>query len=308
MSLQQEVDSILQDQPSGGNGEPDSVFELAAREAENIARASGMSLKDICTAVEGALNRNDLLEALAHFNSLMHIFLEISSDDMQQSVLDTLGALPSSEHFRALLNTHQSLPEVIRAYKSLVAKDLGDSIRRREDFLRASQIQDGELLDSLLPQLSTKEVVGLGQEKPAPLGGGEGSPLPRKRGLASVTEVEDMPRIPKKKKSAIPALADVEIADSSSNTGLSPKKTLRTRERLRAGLHDPRGLLNLVGSSTNELERTKKLELLKSAGFCFDEKIVMLPFRRNLVRPHGGWTWDWEVMLKGTPFYSVKRS
>ena len=53
MSLEQDVDGILQDQPSGGNGEPDPVLELAAREAANIARASGMSLKDICTAVEG---------------------------------------------------------------------------------------------------------------------------------------------------------------------------------------------------------------------------------------------------------------
>ena len=41
------MDNILQDQPSGGNGEPDPVLELAAREAANIARASGMSLKDI---------------------------------------------------------------------------------------------------------------------------------------------------------------------------------------------------------------------------------------------------------------------
>ena len=48
----------------------------------------------------------------------------------------------------------------------------------------------------------------------------------------------------------------------------SPSKNniLLTREKLRAGLHDPKRLLDLVGSSTNALERTKKLELLKSSG------------------------------------------
>ena len=81
-----------------------------------------------------------------------------------------------------------------------------------------------------------------------------------------------MLRIPKKKRSVIPALASVGVVSGTDSTGLSGKKVLMTRERLRAGLHDPKGLLNLVGSSTDALERTKKLELLKSAGFCFDGK------------------------------------
>ena len=33
------------------------------------------------------------------------------------------------------------------------------------------------------------------------------------------------------------------------------------------GLHDPKGLLDLVGYTTNALERTKRLELLKTSGF-----------------------------------------
>ena len=44
-----------------------------------------------------------------------------------------------------------------------------------------------------------------------------------------------------------------------------------TREKLRSGIHDPRGLLSMVSSSTNALERAKKLEILKSAGFVFNE-------------------------------------
>ena len=39
-----------------------------------------------------------------------------------------------------------------------------------------------------------------------------------------------------------------------------------TRERLRAEQHDPKGLLDLVRTTTSAQEHTKKLELLKSAG------------------------------------------
>ena len=42
--------------------------------------------------------------------------------------------------------------------------------------------------------------------------------------------------------------------------------------KLRAGTNDPKGLLNLVGSSTNALERTKKIELLKTSGFLFNKQ------------------------------------
>ena len=54
--------------------------------------------------------------------------------------------------------------------------------------------------------------------------------------------------------------------------GTSKKRTLLTREKLRAGMHDPRGLLDLAGPSTNALDRTKKLELLKSADYDFNNK------------------------------------
>ena len=63
-----------------------------------------------------------------------------------------------------------------------------------------------------------------------------------------------------------------------------------TREKLRAGLHDARGLLDLAGPSTHALERTKKLELLKSAGFLsrfqgassFSDKLVAAALRLDL--------------------------
>ena len=50
---------------------------------------------------------------------------------------------------------------------------------------------------------------------------------------------------------------------------------LVTRQKLRAGLDDPRGLLNLATSSTNALERTKQLELLKSSGWLQNQRSGM---------------------------------
>jgi len=45
-------------------------------------------------------------------------------------------------------------------------------------------------------------------------------------------------------------------------------KVLLTHQMLRAGLN-PKGLLNMVGSSTSALDQTKRLELLEGAGMSF---------------------------------------
>ena len=85
--------------------------------------------------------------------------------------------------------------------------------------------------------------------------------LPAKRGISEVTELPQTAM----KRSKIPALASInQVAEALA--GASSKKALVTREKPRAGMHDPKGLLNLVGSSTDALERTKRLELLKTAG------------------------------------------
>ena len=46
----------------------------------------------------------------------------------------------------------------------------------------------------------------------------------------------------------------------------------KNREKLRAGINHPTGLLNHVDSSTNALQRTKKLELLKTSGFLLNKQ------------------------------------
>ena len=63
-----------------------------------------------------------------------------------------------------------------------------------------------------------------------------------------------------------------QVIDEDGVGGSSQKRALMTRERLRAGEHDPRGLLDLVSTSTSALERTKRLELLKAAGFILSAK------------------------------------
>ena len=74
------------------------------------------------------------------------------------------------------------------------------------------------------------------------------------------------------KMSSVPALASLSRMQQLIDQGsVSKKQALLTREKLRSGLHDPRGLLQMVDSSTNALERAKKREILKSAGFVFDQ-------------------------------------
>ena len=66
-------------------------------------------------------------------------------------------------------------------------------------------------------------------------------------------------------------MASVEkISADDGIGGASKHRALMTRERLRAGQHDPKGLLDLVNTSTSALEHAKKLELRKSAGFIFN--------------------------------------
>ena len=62
------------------------------------------------------------------------------------------------------------------------------------------------------------------------------------------------------------------VSDEVGSSAPSKKNLLLTREKLRAGLVDPKGLLNLVDSSTNALEHTKKLELLKTSGMLVNAR------------------------------------
>ena len=70
----------------------------------------------------------------------------------------------------------------------------------------------------------------------------------------------------------------------------SSKRTLFTREKLRAGEHDPKGLLDLVSTSASALEHTKKLELLKASGYILTSKNKLLKLRNLMLQLH---VWNW---------------
>ena len=92
----------------------------------------------------------------------------------------------------------------------------------------------------------------------------------RKRGTSELLGDADPTTMPAKKRSQIPALnvlSSLAVTDDTESTG---KKRLLTRERLRSGLHHPKGLLDLAGPSTSALDRTKNLELLNGEGYDFN--------------------------------------
>ena len=87
----------------------------------------------------------------------------------------------------------------------------------------------------------------------------------RKRGFSSIAGLSKFsPEV------SFPPLASVARIQEFVGHGCANKKqALLAREKLRAGLHDPKGLLKMVGCSTNALERAKKMEILKSSGLMF---------------------------------------
>ena len=243
----QVVDNILSE------SDPAKVLEMAISEVKRIFSATGESLAVVCTAVENASSRVTLEEALKRFNRVLHVFLGLSRAGLEESaVLNAVGSLLPSGRFKDLLTDLASLPEALSAYKTSVVKDLAANLRRKADLFESYRLQDCALLDTLLPEPTFKE---------APK---------QKRGISEVIE-DDVPPPSLKRSRTIPALASVGLVSGSGDTFLSAKKTLLTRERLRAGLHDPKGLLNLVAPSSDALERATQLELMKSAGVCFDD-------------------------------------
>ena len=140
---------------------------------------------------------------------------------------------------------------------------LADTIRAQEARSQFDNKQDDELLLRLLPE-PTSPLSDLEQG----LGNGGANPdvsAPyRKRGFADNSSNPVL--------GSSPTLASfARMQDLVEHGCVSKKQALLTREKLRAGMHDPRGLLKMVGSSTNALERAKKMEILKSAGFMFGD-------------------------------------
>ena len=131
--------------------------------------------------------------------------------------------LPMGERFKTLVLSSATLSEAASAYKRSLVQDLAAVLKRRESQVFLDDQKDDKLFAELMPDKeSAVSVVDF-------------SPEARKR---TASEALALGKIPKKSK--IPALASFSaISDICDDRGTSKKRVLLTREKLRAGMHDP---------------------------------------------------------------------
>ena len=183
-------------------------------------------------------------------------------------IKEAICSLQVSQRLETLLGSAASVPDAVKAYKTGVLQDLAATLRRNVLRTNLDEEKDDVLFSRFLPEPSSHESDGgvpMRADAPSqtvPPAFGQNS---LKRPASAIAVEEVLAKIPKR--SSIPALAALERVPGGGGDGMPAKKhVLLTRQKLRAGLHDPKGLLSLVDSSTNALERTKRLELLKSSG------------------------------------------
>ena len=266
MSAEQEVTKLL----SGARDDLASKalvnLNLAKQEVIGMLSATSSSVLQLCTNIESARSKEEVKAAFTQFNSIIRIFLKAAPNAQHESLVrDTHCYVGLSDRLSLLLQSAASVPEALAQYKTLVVTDLAEVLRVEATLSHLDDEKDGKLLLRLLPQPSPPHVeeaklVGDATKSVAAV-----DRPSRKRGFSDIAVLSSIP-----KKSTIPALASITRMQELVDLGCASKKqALLTREKLRSGIHDPRGLLSMVGSSTNALERGKKLELLKSAGFGF---------------------------------------
>ena len=271
MSVEQEIAEIMTEVANDPLAKAKENIALALQEVTQLMALTNDSLYGICMEAEGSTNRGDLKVAFKRFNGVMRIFLGAAPGASYDLLTrEAIESVRLSSRLSNHLGTAASVRDAIRDYKTGILQGLAVSIRRREARERHDDELDDELFSRFLPEpvspVSEAERMPMEEEDPSVLRSGEGSPS-RKRSFSAMGELAKIP-----KKSKVPELASVARVESERVDEGSSKKVLLTREKLRAGLHDKKGLLDLIGPSTNALERTKKLELLKSAGLLFDSK------------------------------------
>ena len=160
-----------------------------------------------------------------------------------------------SSRLSGFLSSANTVYDAITLWKKDVIRDLAVDIRRREVLARRyDSIDDALFADAFADAAPDPNQAGVDE---VPI---------RKR---KVDALVALPRTSKRSK--IPALSSIDrVAEALA--GVSTKRALVTREKLRAGLHDQKGLLSLVETSTDALEKTKRLELLKTAGIHSPDK------------------------------------
>ena len=274
MSARQEVAKLVSE-TEGNMSSTDKYNDLiksAMDEVANLLKGTQDSLAAICRDVEAAAGREELKEAFKRLNGVWSIFLGLNLPaECDQRLIRAISNFDSGARFASFLATASSASCALSDYKSAIMSQLADSIRMREKKKRVVDVMDEELFSRFLPEPSPPRVeaesVGIDTLS-------SGQDLSQKTGNTkrSISEVEQLHVCPLKK-SKVPALASISQVSAVDDLQNTPKKkVLMTRETLRSGLHDPRGLLSIAGSSTNALEHMKRLELLKSAAVEFNSK------------------------------------
>ena len=273
MSGHQEIDAIVGTVPAGSSSvegiRSEDPFSLVLQEVNNVLTATDDTLGAICADIEAATSWEACRQEFRRFNHILRMFLVVAtSGDTDQLVRQAIYSLNPGNRFRAHLAGSSTVPDAIAAYKEEVLQKLEASIRRMGNADIVSEQLDDELFARFVPAADEPKDQGSGSRDDHAVDLSDTVVTHSlKRGASQVVDEPALPVIPKKKRSQVPALASIEdLLGSDSGSGAVKKRTLLTREKLRAGMHDPKGLLNLVGHSTNALDRTKKLELLKSAG------------------------------------------
>ena len=274
MSARQEVAALVSE--SGGNTSVENKYHVliksAVNEVMNLLEATRDSLGAICKDVEAAASRDELKRAFKRLNGVWSVFLGLDLPvECDQLLVKAVSALDSGARFSSFLATASSVSSALSDYKAAIMRQLAATIRKRDERKRVVDVMDEALFSRFLPEPSPPHDEADLVVIDTPLSWQE---LSQKTGHAkrAFSEVEQLLVNPLKK-SKVPALASVAQVSAEDELHNTPKKkVLMTREKLRAGLHDPRGLLDIAGSPTNALEHMKRLELLKNAGIEFDTK------------------------------------
>ena len=268
MSAEDTVAELISNAGGGSRETWERDVSLALQAVSKILVTTGDTFEAICTAVESAASKEQLQKAFGPFNDILQIFWEAFPEVHQHKlVLEALLTLKPSSRFAACLSSATSARDAATTFKSAVMQELAIVIRQKERRKRREKEVDDELFARFLPEptsppsdemASPEDIAAIPKEPEVESGS-------LKRGISLIADSGPIPR-----KSKIPALAGLSrVIQGETSATASVQNVLNTREKLRAGMDDPRGLLNLVGSSSNALERTKRLELLKSAGHVF---------------------------------------
>ena len=268
MAAEQEISHILEGTVPDASEDGTKIVTQTVIEVTKLLEVSGSSMLALCNAIEQASSKATLRNSFRNLNSYTRILLGADPVGVHNELVrDAIISLQVSERLETFLRTVSPVNVALLEYKKAVVKDLAISMRQLEAKARVQDEMDAELLsllpDPILPE-SEEEAQAI---VPSQIAAEFGGDFPaRKRSIADVSGHHS-----RQKKPRVPSLASVEkISADDGIGGASKQRALMTRERLRAGQHDPKGLLDLVNSSTSALEHAKKLELRKSAGFIFN--------------------------------------